>query len=319
MRDGRPSLTNIEHPSKIKIVLAFTAIYFIWGSTYLAIRYAVETVPPFFMGFTRFVIAGAIILLIVKLKKEKPATKKDWVIGAISGSLMFGGGNGAVQWASQFMPSSLAAIVVATIPIWMILFHWIQSKANKPDLLTMAGVIVGIIGVILLTEIEEEVLINNNQFGGTVILGMIVLIMGTMSWSAGSLYYRNSKPTVSSMNMAGIQTFCGGFTMLIISLFKGEPQNFDVSQVSLLSVFSMTYLILFGTLIAFLSYVWLLKASTPAKVSTYAYFNPLVAILLGGLIAGELLTIHMFLGGAAILISIILINKPWKQLKLLKK
>ena len=319
MRDGRPYLTNTQNAPALKVVLAFSAIYLIWGSTYLAIRYAVETIPPFFLGGLRFIIAGLIIIGINKFKGAQPTTKKDWKIAIFTGILMFGGGNGAVMWSEQFMPSSLAAIVVATIPIWMILFHWIQGRENKPDNLTIMGVIVGIVGVGFLSEMGDDVLINNNEFGGTVILGMVVLIFGTMCWSYASLYLRNSKPGISLFYLAGMQTISGGIAMFLISIFTGEIFAVEFNEISVLSLASMSYLIAFGTLIAFSAYVWLLKVSTPAKVSTYAYFNPLIALLLGSLIADERITFHMFIGGAAILISILLINKPWKQLKLLQK
>ncbi|MGD8781162.1 MAG: EamA family transporter [Ignavibacteria bacterium] len=318
MRDGRPLLTKTDNPPALKVALAFSAIYLVWGSTYLAIRYAVETIPPFAMGGVRFLVAGLILIAVNYFKGAKGPTKKDWKIATITGGLMFGGGNGAVIWVSQFMPSSLTAIVIATIPIWIILIHWMQSKDNKPDNLTIIGVIVGIAGVALLTEIEESVLINGNKFGGSVILGMVVLVSGAICWSFGSLYMRNAKTGVPLFYLAGMQAFAGGIFLLIISLISGELFSVDTVHFSFLSILSIIYLIIFGSFIAYTSYVWLLKVSTPAKVSTYAYFNPLVAILLGSLIADEVLTVHMYIGSAAILISILLINKPWKQLKLLK-
>lgn len=302
--------------TKLKLVIAFAIIYFVWGSTYLAIRYALESMPPSFMMGARFLISGIIFFIWYSFKKSPKPTVTDCKVGIFTGVLMFIIGYGILAWAEQFLPSGMAALVVASIPIWMVILHWMHAAENKPDGLTGMGIIIGLVGVALLSGIGDEVLISTDIAGGSVVLGVAGLTFGSISWSYASLYIKYNKTTsISPIFISGVQTLTGGIGLFIFGFITGQHEQFSFTNLSLLSVGSLFYLIIFGTLIAFSAYVWLLEVSTPAKVSTYAYFNPLVAIFLGGIFADEPLTLHMLVGAALIISSIVMINKPWMMLR----
>jgi drug/metabolite transporter (DMT)-like permease len=265
------------------LLAAFATVYIIWGSTYLAIRVAVETLPPFLLAAVRFLLAGGIMLAWLRWKGAAMPDKKQWFHAAIAGTLMLLGGNGLVVWAEQSVSSSLTALMIALTPVWFALLEWLRPAGRRPAFHTALGIVVGFAGVALLVTGKNSSSVNVAHNPS----GVAALVLAGISWAAGSLWSRyNSHPQSPWMN-AALQMLCGGVALFALSLFAGEPARFHFDQGSRQSWLALSYLIVFGSWIGFSAYVWLLKASTPARVATYAYVNPVVAVLLGHLILNE--------------------------------
>jgi drug/metabolite transporter (DMT)-like permease len=302
------NLAKIDN-AKLKKLAAFSVIYFIWGTTYLAIRLAIETIPPFLMAGMRFTIAGLLFYGWCYQRFDQKPNLTDWRKAAIPGILMFVLGNGTLTWSEQFIPSGLAALIISTLPIWMVLLDWLFARGKKPDIFTMAGIGLGISGVAMLSGVDNSVLINSGEYGGSVVLGIFMLTFAAISWAAGSIYARNSQSSVALQFTISMQILVGGLVLTLIGLIHGEWSELHMHDISLLSIFSMSYLIFFGTLLAFSAYIWLLRTSTPAKVGTYAFFNPLIAVFLGWFLVDEPLTSQTLLGAGCILLSLLLVNQ----------
>ena len=296
---------------RIKIIVAFGIIYFVWGTTYLAIRLAIDTIPPFLMAGIRFTIAGFLLFGWSYWRFDTKPRLSDWGKAAIAGILMFVGGNGLLTWSETFLPSGLAALIIATVSIWMVVLDWFFFSKKRPDKLTLSGIAIGVAGVALLTGVGDQVLIN----GGSVILGILVLTFASMSWAAGSLISRNLKSATSLQFTISMQILAGGLALLVVGSLQGEWAQVSLQAISLQSFFALSYLILLGTLLAYSAYLWLLRVSTPAKVSTYAFFNPLIAVFLGSILLDEPVTLETAVGALFILVSLLLVN----QLKFRRK
>ncbi len=302
----------------IKITLAFAVIYIVWGTTFLAIRFALESIPPFMMAGLRFTVAGVLLFAWVYFRNPVKIKPEHLKLPAITGLLMIFIGHGSLAWAEQFITSGFAALLCSVIPVWMVLISWMQSRTNKPDKLTISGIILGITGVALLTVTGDEFLISSEAGSGMIIFSIAPLLLSTILWSYASIKSRKFSKELPLLYSISIQILTGGTALLLLSIFRGEVSELSVSAISLISFASMVYLVLFGTIVAYSSYVWLLKASTPAKVGTYAFFNPLIAIFLGWLTVDEPITSVMIIGAAGILVSVLLINKPFVNIKLPK-
>lgn len=302
---------SANESQKIKIIAAFGIIYFVWGTTYLAIRLAINTIPPFLMAGIRFTLAGILLYGWSYWRFDKKPGLSDWGKAAIPGILMFVGGNGVLTWSETFIPSGLAALIIATVSIWMVVLDWLFFSRKRPDKLTLSGIAIGVAGVALLTGVGDEVLIN----GGSIIVGILVLTLASMSWAAGSLVSRNIKSTASLQFTISMQILIGGLALILIGSAKGEWPQVSLQTISLQSILALSYLILLGTLLAYSAYLWLLRVSTPAKVSTYAFFNPLIAVFLGWLLLDEPLTLETIVGAILILVSLFFVN----QLRFKKK
>ncbi len=288
------------------LIVAFAIVYIVWGSTYLAIRIAVETMPPFLMAAARFLIAGVMMFAWLRSKGMAMPNKTQWFHTAIAGVLMLLGGNGLVVWAEQTVSSSLAALLVALTPVWFALLEWARPAGKRPATYTCVGIVVGFVGVALLVTGHDSSNMNAPQNPW----GVAAVIMAGLCWAAGSLWSRyNAKPESPWMN-AALQMICGGAALLLFSVFYGEPARFHFAQVSTQSWLSLLYLIVFGSWIAFSAYVWLLKVSTPARLATYAYVNPVIAVLLGHLILGESLGIRAIWASAIILAGVVITTLP---------
>lgn len=296
---------------RIKIIAAFGIIYLVWGTTYLAIRLAIDTIPPFLMAGIRFTIAGILLFGWSYWRFDKKPRLFDWRRAAIPGILMFVGGNGLLTWSETFLPSGLAALIIATVSIWMVVLDWFFFSKKRPDKLTLSGIAIGLAGVALLAGLGDEVLIN----GGSVILGILVLTFASMLWAAGSLISRNLKSATSLQFTISMQILAGGLALMVVGSLQGEWTQVSLRAISLQSIFALGYLILLGTLLAYSAYLWLLRVSTPAKVSTYAFFNPLIAVFLGSILLDEPVTLETVIGALFILLSLLLVN----QLKFRKK
>lgn len=287
---------------RVRIGLAFLAVYLIWGSTYLAIRFVEETLPPFFMAGTRFVIAGIILYVWARLRGASRATRPEWGRVFVVGGLMLLGGHGAVVWAEQWVPSGLTSLLIATVPLWMVFSDWMRG-GSKPNIRVAAGLGLGFAGVALLVGGIEGLGESHVD-----LIGAAVLVFGAFLWANGSLYSRSAKLPSSPLLATAMEMMAGGMLLLLASLITGEWMRLRLDQVSLHSMVSWVYLIVFGSLVGFTSYIWLLKATTTAKVSTYAYVNPIVAMVLGWAMANEALTLRNILAAVIILTSVAVIT-----------
>ncbi|UCC39319.1 MAG: EamA family transporter [Candidatus Aminicenantes bacterium] len=268
---------------KIKMILAFGAIYFIWGSTYLAIRFAIETIPPFLMMGCRMLLAGSILYVWARLRGEKCPHLTQWLIAASVGMLLFFAGHGSLAWSGQVVPSGVAALSVATAPLWMILLQAFQNPHSTMNVRVAIGIVAGLGGVYLMVKPSE--LLSGSPVNP---VGAVVLLFGTLSWSAGSVYSKSANLPKSSMLASGMSLLCGGGGLLLLSLLSRE--RMDLTSVSFRSLASLLYLAAFGSIIAFSAYFWLLRKTSPVRVSTYAYVNPVIAIFLGWFAGGESLS-----------------------------
>lgn len=289
------------------LVAAFFAVYVFWGSTYLAIKYAIETLPPFLMAGSRFLFAGGILFLWARLSKDYERPKwEHWRTSLIVGTLLLLGGNGGVVLAQHFIPSSLAALLVATEPLWIVVLSWLWLGYGRPNWKVALGLIVGFAGVALLVTGRASSGIASGAVGQWI--GIIAVIIGAMSWAAGSIYGLRGSTPRSPILAAGMQMMSGSFSLLIVGMVRGEWSTFDPSAVSSASVIGLVYLIIFGSLVGFTAYSWLLKNARPSIVATYAYVNPVIAVILGWLIAGEAMTGQMLIGAGIVVGSVVLIT-----------
>jgi drug/metabolite transporter (DMT)-like permease len=291
------------HHSRSRLIAAFAAVYIVWGSTYLAIRYSVETIPPFLMGGSRFVVSGAILVAWAALRGESLPSARQWRDASITGVLMLCGGNGAVAWAEQRVPSGIAALLVAVVPLWMVLIDWLRPHGARPRLSAIIGIIIGLGGLALL--VGPDALSGHSDID---ISGAVILIAGSLSWAAGSIHSRYTSHAQSAVMSTGMQMLGGSAGLLLLSLLLGEVQDFDVASVSRASTLGWLYLVTFGSLVGFTAYIYLLKVTTPAKAATYAYVNPLVAVFLGWAIAGEPITTRTLVAAAVILGGVAMIT-----------
>ncbi len=286
-------------PQRLKLVLAFAAVYLLWGSTYLAIRIAIETVPPFLMAGVRHLTAGVALYVWMRLRKTPRPSLLQWASAAVVGGLMLLGGNGGVTWAEQRVPSGVAAVLVATVPLWIALMDWWQRR-TKPRVSVIVSLALGLLGIVLLVGPED--LVGGGQID---LVGAGVLVLAAILWAAGSLYSRRAGVD-STLLSTGMEMVAGGSLLLLASLVTGQASAFDVSRVSLSSVLALGYLIVFGSLLGFTSYIWLLRSVAPSAASTYAYVNPVVAVFLGWALGGEPLTARTLVSAAIIVGAVVI-------------
>jgi len=273
----------LSEPSKYKIILGFAAIYIIWGSTYLAIRLGVESLPPFLMAGLRFLTGGLLLYGWARLAGAEAPKRSHWRPAATIGLLMAGGATGLVTWAETTVPSGLAALLVAVVPMWIVLADWLRPGGARPTLIVISGLLLGFLGVALLINPGDIVGVGDIDK-----LGAMVIVIATISWAIGSIYSRHAHQPRSKTLGAGMQMLAGGAGLMIAAALTGEMTAFHVDGVALRSWLALGYLITVGSA-AFAVYIWLIAASTPAKVATYAYVNPVIALFLGYIVAGETL------------------------------
>ncbi|MEP6492589.1 MAG: EamA family transporter [bacterium] len=285
------------------VLAAFAAVYVVWGSTYLAIRYAVETIPPFFMVGSRFLVSGIALYAWSRARGVPRPTRAQWRDAAIAGVLMLCCGNGAVAWAEQRVPSGLAALLVAVVPLWMVLIDWLRPRGTRPSIVVILGVVAGLAGL--------DVLVGPGALTGHGVVdatAAIVLVVASLAWAAGSISNRfGSRPESSAMS-TGLQMIGGSVALIAVGAFAGEGSALHIHQISMASWIGWLYLVTFGSLVGFTAYVYLLQAVSPAKASTYAYVNPVVAVFLGWAIAAEPVTGRTLLAAAIILGGVAMIS-----------
>ena len=293
--------TNHQPAPLWLLVAAFAAVYLIWGSTYLAIRYAVESIPPFLVAGGRNIVAGLLLFVFARANGAAAPTRLHWRDATIAGGLMLMIGNGLVTWAEQLIPSSVTALLIGLTPVWMVLFDWLRPKGTRPGLLVGLGLVVGFTGVALLARG------NQNGSGSPYGWGVVALIAASIGWSLGSIFNRRANKPASPFLSVSLQMITGGVLLLGLSAAGGELKKFSLAQVSLLSLGAWFYLMAAGSIIGYTAYVWLLHATTPARVAIYAYVNPLVAVLLGCTIGREPFSHEVMVSGALIVAAVVLV------------
>lgn len=297
-----PSSDAPPEPGAGAVIAAFTAIYVVWGSTYLAIRFAIESIPPLSMASVRFLVAGLLFFAWATVRGVARPTRMHWRDAAIAGGLMLGGGNGAVVVAEQWVPSGLTAVMIACVPLWMVVFDAAFGSKTRPSGRAQAGLLIGFLGVILLVGSP-----GIGDGGLLQAVGVVLLLGACASWAAGSLYQRHTLVHPDPMLWVSMQMIAGGVLLGVVSVFAGELPEVRIDGMTGRSLAALAYLIVFGSLIAYSAYVWLLRVSTPARVGTYAYVNPVIALFLGWVLASEPISLRSLVATAVILASVVVI------------
>ncbi|HEU5399393.1 MAG TPA: EamA family transporter [Gammaproteobacteria bacterium] len=287
------------HASPGRIALGFAAVYILWGSTYLGIRFAVASIPPLLMAGTRFFAAGCILYALVRRRGAARPTFTHWRSAVILGGLLLLGGNGLVSIAEQTVPSGIAALIVAAVPFWMVLLNAAEQR-TQPKLSVIAGLVLGIVGLAVLV-------LPGNSAGHADPLGVGLLLAASFSWAVGSLYAPRAHLPASTFLGIAMEMVAGGVLLWIVGLATGESVTLHANGITLKSALALAYLTVFGSLLGFSAYVWLLKVTTPARASTYAFVNPVIAVILGWALAGEMLDARILLAGAVIVAAVCII------------
>lgn len=290
---------RVREPTRLAIIAAFAAVYLIWGSTYLFIRFAIDTVPPFLMAGSRYFTAGLLLYCAARIHGAQRPRPVTWREAAIVGAFLLLGGNGGVTLSEKYIDTGLAAVIVATVPIYIALLSWITRLAPRPRPLVMLGLAGGFAGVGIL--LAPSLHFSGDQSRHSAI-GILILLVASLLWSIGSLYSRHAKSTTSPFLAAGQQMICGGALLLVTGVLTKE--QFDWRAITPLSAWSWIYLVLIGAIVGFTAYIFLLRHCDPSKVSTYAYINPIVAVILGAVFAGEKLNGRSIFAAALIIGSV---------------
>lgn len=289
-------------PPILGVIAAFAAIYIIWGSTYLGIRIAVETLPPLLMAGVRFLLAGAGLYAWMRWRGAPRPLAREWGSAALVGCLMLVGGNGLVCVAEQTVPSGLTALLIATVPLWLALFDWFFFRGPRPTALMVAGLLAGLLGI--------YILLDPGTLGGARVdlLGAAQVLVACVFWSIGSLAMRRVRLPRSVFISTAMQMLTAGCALVLVGLARGEAGQVALGAISARSLVAFAYLVVFGSIVALTSYGWLIQVSTPARVGTYAYVNPIIAVLLGAAVAKEPLTARVGVAAAIILGAVAMIS-----------
>ena len=291
-------------PARAHLVVAYLIVYLVWGSTYLAIREAIATLPPLGMAGARFVVAGGILYIIATLRRSPQPTPRQWRMALVIGALLLLGGNGSVVLAERRLSSGVAALLIATEPLSVALLAWGFPGGSRPSLRTVLGIVCGIAGVVVLVS-------SHSGFGGEQLdlVGTGLVVVSGFCWALGSLIGSGiaAKDRLPSMMSSGAQMLLGGGLLLIVSVAIGEPATFHLAAVSPRSWFSFWYLVVAGSLVGFSAYSWLVEHEPPQRVATYAFVNPAVAVLVGWALAGEPVGSGTLIAGGLITVAVMLI------------
>lgn len=292
MTPAAPAANN-----RVRVLLAFAAVYLVWGSVYLATRFAVEHIPAFVMGAVRMLSAGLMLYAASRWRGAPAPTGAEWRASARSGILMLGMGNGAVVYAAQTVDSGLIALIVASVPIWMVLADWWRPRGVRPGAPVLMGLALGLLGMVILIG-------PSIASGGVRVnpVGVIALLIGSVSWAIGSIITRHRERPKSALVSVAIQMIAAGLWFALAAVLLGEFPLFSLDRLTTRSVISWVYLIIGGSLIGYTAYVYLLGAVSAAKAATYAYVNPVIALILGWAFAGEAMTARM-IGAAAVILA----------------
>ena len=290
-------------PSRSALLTAFAAIYLIWGSTYLGIRVAVESMPPFAMAAARFLAAGGLLFAYLRLRGAPAPTRAQWRVNAIIGTFLLLGGNGLVAWAELSVPSGITALLIGVQPLFFVLTEWAWPGGTRPTATVLAALLLGFAGVAWLAAPWES-----QQHGGVGAAGVVAILLACVFWAIGSIYARHSKHGLDPLYAASLQMLAGGVALALVAAVHGDFNHLDFTAISTRSWIAFTYLLFVGSLVGFSTFVWLIKHSTPARVSTYAYVNPLVAVFLGWLVLGEPVTSRTVAAAIVIVAAVVIIT-----------
>jgi|SoiMethySBSTD1v2_1073268.scaffolds.fasta_scaffold88185_3 drug/metabolite transporter (DMT)-like permease len=300
-----PTTGAAAAPDRRLVWVGLAILYSVWGSTYLAIAVAVDTIPPFLMAALRFGLAGVLLLTWVALRDRaalRRPTRREVIDTSIVGALLLGGGMGMVAWGEQTIPSGIAALLIAMMPVWVAVLGRLAFRERLPQL-AVVGIVVGFVGV--------AILVGPTALGVTGALdaaGLVAILISPIAWSSGSLYaaHRASLPT-HPLVATGMQMVAGAFVLAVMSIVSGEPGRFDPAAVSTPSFAAFLYLTIVGSIVAFTTYGWMIRVAPLPLVATYAYVNPVVAVILGAIILGEPIEARTILAGAVIVAAVALI------------
>jgi drug/metabolite transporter (DMT)-like permease len=303
----RSTANEHRHAPLWLVVTAFALVYVIWGSTYLGIRYAVESIPPFLAAGARHFAAGLALFVFARARGAAAPSLSHWRDAIVAGLLMLVIGNGGVTWAEQRIPSGVAALLVGLTPLWMVFFDWIRPAGPRPRPFVAGGLVVGFAGVALLARGQGEA--HEPAYAWSV----AALMAASIGWAAGSVFNRSARKPASPFLGVAMQMISGGAILLILATVQGELKQFSVARMTTLSFGAWLYLTIAGSLIAYTAYIWLLHASTPARVATYAYVNPLIAVLLGCTLGRETFSHELFVAAVLIIVAVVLIVRGSAQ------
>ncbi len=293
----------IAQRNRTRVLLAFAAVYVIWGSTYLFIKYAIDTIPPFMLGATRFFASGGILYALARVRGAGKPTAQDWRAAAITGVLMLGAGNGAVMWAERTVASGVVALIVSSVPIWIVLLDWLRPHGRRPRAAMFLGLGLGLVGMVIL--IGPRAIIGQGHVDE---IGSLILIVGSISWAIGTLVTRSSQRSASPLVFSALQMVSAAVAMTGMSFLMDEPAGFSLGAVSARSMWSWLYLVFAGSIIGYTAYVYLLRVVSAAKAATYAYVNPIIAVLLGWLFASEPISARTIVAAAVVLAGVAIIT-----------
>jgi drug/metabolite transporter (DMT)-like permease len=285
-------------PPRLKLISAFASVYVVWGSTYLAIRLAIETIPPLLMAGFRFIIAGSIMYVWGRVRTKERPTRVHWKSAAIVGLMLLLVGNGGLSWSEQLIPSGIAALLVAVSPLWFILIDWIQG-GSRPTAGVFIGLALGTLGIAILVDPAD--LVGGGEVNA---LGASVLLASSVCWAFGSFYSRRAKLPSTPALANGMEMLVGGVGLILVGIVTGEMNDLHLAIVTTKSLLAVAYLVVFGSIIGFSSYIWLFHNTTPTRASTYAYVNPVVAVFIGWLIGGEQLPTRVALAAVLIIAAV---------------
>ncbi len=290
-----------REPQIYQLLLAFAAIYIVWGSTFLAIRFAVQTIPPLLLMGARHLTAGLLLFGWLWLRGFEWPDRRVWLDALLSSGFCFLGCHGILAWAEIYVPSGLAALLAGSLPIWMVLLARARGQESELNAKLLSGIALGFAGLIVLMPLGVRG--ERRELAGAV-----AIVLGEVLWAVGAIYARGIKPRTPPTTFAAMQMVCGGGLLSAVGLGLGEGAHLTAASFTARSVLSLAFLIVFGSLLAFTAYTWLLRVSSPAVVSTHSYVNPVVAVFLGWAMAGEGVTLRTVAGTAIILASVALIR-----------
>jgi drug/metabolite transporter (DMT)-like permease len=299
-----PAADTSGRPSRGAMFAAFAVIYIVWGSTYLGIKVAVDTMPPFAMAATRFALAGAVLIFWLRLRGYAWPTARQWRDAAFVGPMLLLGGNGLVAWAELYIPSGLTALVIGIGPLFMVLTEWAWPGGTRPTARTFFALALGVAGVAWLATPNHDSALETSLH----LPALFAILVGCLTWSIGSIYSRHTTSPAPPFMGAAQQMLCGSAALALTAIFTGDWTRLDVAAISPASWTAFAYLVTIGSLLAFSTYVWLLKHSTPARISTHTWVNPIVAVFLGWAILSEPITARTLAAAALIVVAVLLVT-----------
>jgi drug/metabolite transporter (DMT)-like permease len=291
-------------PSRAAIIGAFAIVYIVWGSTYLGIRFAIDSMPPLLMAGSRYFLAGLLLYGFMRLRGAPAPTLRGWGHALLIGICLLTFGNGGVTLGEQYIPSGLTALLVAVVPLFLAVLGWLSGLSGRPTPRVALGLLIGLAGVYLVARTPG---VSHVAQPGHESLGLALVMAAALMWAVGSLYAKKHQPATSPFVAGGMQMMCGGLLMLVIGLGRGEAQGFSLAAVTTQSWLAYAYLVTLGSIVAFSAYIWLLQAVEPALAGTNSFVNPVVAVLLGWALAGEQLNLPMLAGAALIVVAVVLV------------